>query len=42
MVANENVLDNVGAEHDVNGIEQGVENVLVLAEIPLLILLVAI
>jgi len=32
VVINEDVLD-VGPEHDVNGMEQGVENVMVLAGI---------
>lgn len=33
QVVNEGVLDNVGPEHDINGMEQGVKNVLVLAGI---------
>ena len=36
VVVNEVVLGSVGPEHDVNGMELGVENVLVLAGIELI------
>ena len=36
VVGNENVLDSVRPEHDVNGMEYGVKNVLVLAGIELI------
>ena len=40
-VVNEIVLDSVVPEHDINGMEEGVENVLVLAGIELIFFIVA-
>ena len=41
MVVKGDVLDSVGLEHGINGMESGVENVLVLAGIELIFFIVA-
>ena len=41
VVVNEDVLDSVGLEHDINGMDQGVETMLVLAGIELIFFIVA-
>jgi len=41
VVVNEDVLDSVGPEHDVNGMEYGVENVVVWAGLELTFYIVA-